>query len=148
MTIPANWKYYIPYVWDGDTATWEDIYILPDIPIPEIKDVRSIWLTIDSLAFYDLEPAFQGDCTRFDVLRLLGAAEFLIEDDGMVVRDEVLTKNRVVHWARVYLEHHGFPVAEMREASYDEFAGTNNHAVIVGELKAQGAWPISTWPVP
>ena len=136
MPTPTDWKYYIPHVWDTDTTCWEDVYLLPDIPLPSAEEIRSIWLTIDSLAFYDQDPCITGDRNRAEVLRLLGEADFLIEGNDMVVRDEVMTKERVVHWARLFLEHSGFPVAAMREAQHDEFSDTNEHATIVAALKA------------
>ncbi len=125
-----RWKYYIPHIWNQATTLWEDVYLLPDV---EPKPPRSIWLTVDAVGTPE-DGIEEYERKRGE----LGDRDFLISDSdrtNMLVRGDSFTKEKLLHWASIWLKDSGFPVTELIEGSAQDFAGTNSHAEIVAALK-------------
>jgi hypothetical protein len=123
-----KWLYFIPHVWDGPDAraTWEDVYLKPLGP-----DYRgeSLWLTVDALGDETIvEHGADRQEFREEALRKLGSMDHWIGDGDMIVRAVDFTRDELLGWVKIWLEHHEFAVTELVEGSRAAFAGTNDHA--------------------
>ncbi len=129
-----NWKYCFPHVRDRPRQVWEGVYLLPDSPK---YSGPGLWLTVDALGNVN-NPAHGTDRASFQktALRKLGEADYWIDGGEMVVRQEDFSKEELLDWVRVWLEHHGLPVGRLREAPASEFVGFVRHATIIAQLTA------------
>jgi hypothetical protein len=141
MARIMRWLYYIPHSWedpDGNPkkkTTWEDVYLMPDDP--ECK--KSIWLTVDGYQAEDIgfPSGFIDEKTWFD------EGEFeIFQEQGYLIRSShcdiivftpEFTKEELLNWAKLFLEEEGHVVTELEEATFERFAGTNQHACTVAE---------------
>ncbi|GAC1463068.1 MAG: hypothetical protein NVS2B14_10990 [Chamaesiphon sp.] len=127
-----NWKYHIPHLWNAPREVWEDVYLLPDNPNYQEE---SIWLTIDALGDVS-EPTHGSERAEFQEFAFskLGDKSFWINGSDMIVRARDFNKEKLLDWVKVWLRETGFPVSELIETSFDEFASTNDHAMTVNFL--------------
>jgi len=127
-----NWKYHIPHTWDPPTQRmgWAEVWLLPNDP--SYKG-GSIWLTIDALAGGpdDMEP---GEF-RKEALQKLGDRDFWIKDGDMIVRVEDFNREEFLQWVKVWIENRGLQFSGLVEAPFEDFAGTNKMARVIGPLR-------------
>lgn len=131
----SDWKYCLPHIWDRPREVWEDVYLLPDDPA---YTGPGLHLTIDAFGNV-LEPSHGSDRAAFqeEALAKLAGAPYRIDGDEMLLRQEDFSRDELVGWIRVWLEHHGFSVGRLREVGAPEFEGRVAHASFVAALKAQ-----------
>jgi hypothetical protein len=127
-----KWKYHIPHAWDPATQRmgWAEVWLLPDDPG---YNGGSIWLTIDALSGGpdDVEPAE----FRREALQKLGDQDVWVKGSDMIVRVENFDRQEFLQWAKVWLEYTGLKVSELVEAPFEDFAGTNNMARVIKEIR-------------
>jgi hypothetical protein len=128
----SDWKYGIPHVWDHPRQVWEDVYLLPDDPAYAGPGLH---LTVDALGNV-LESSHGSDraASQEEALAKLADAQFWIDGDEMLLRQEDFSRDELVGWIHVWLEHHGFAVGRLREVAASEFAGRIEHADLVARL--------------
>jgi hypothetical protein len=107
------WRYYTPHLWEEGRQVWEDVYLLPDDPA---YTEDAIWLTIDSLGFYQ-------DEARREAEAKLGGASYRIEGTDMIVATEDFSQSQLLEWVRIWIEHHNMPVTELMVGEYEAFRG-------------------------
>ena len=115
------WKYYIPHDWQGSsTCVWEDVWLIP-APGQMLRGLEfgeSLWFTVDALGRPE-DSIFPNE--HEDALAELGDKPYVIEASDMIVKAERLTKEDVLKWAKVWLEHEGFEVTGFEESTLEEF---------------------------
>ena len=129
-----KWKYHLPHEWDRPRAVWEDVYLKPDVLDYEGP---SLWLTVDALGDAS-DPSHGSDRAEFirEALEKLGDNDHFIDGADMIVRARDFTREELLGWVTVWLEHEGFSVSRLVPAELGEFAGTNEHAQTVAQLIA------------
>src|SRR5689334_18521242 len=107
----SDWKYCLPHVWDRPREVWEDVYLLPDDPAYVGPGLH---FTVDAFGNV-LEPSHGSDRAAFqeEALAKLAGAPFWIDGDQMLLRQEDFSRDELMGWIRVWLEHHGFAVGRL-----------------------------------
>jgi len=128
-----DWKYCFPHIWDRPREVWEDVYLLPDDPT---YLGAGLHLTVDAFGNV-LDSSHGSDRAAFQekVLAKLAGAPYRIDGDEMLLRQEDFSRDELLGWIRVWLEHHGFSVDRLREVALAEFNGRLAHADFVSALK-------------
>ena len=130
-----KWRYYFVHRWDRPRLVWEDIYLAPDMPG---YDGPSIWLTIDALGD-EQDPSHGSDRAEAKALFLskLGDQDYHIDGTDMIVRARDFDRAELLRWVRIWLNESGLQVTQLVRGTLEDFAGSNDHAEIVAQLKAR-----------
>jgi hypothetical protein len=127
-----DWLYHIPHVWNSpqDRAIWEDVYLMPSLPLAKAEKRTSIWLTVDALGDENDDDPFAKEWFG-EKKKKLGDRGFVIDKKicDMVVKAAHFNKEELLEWARVFIkEVFADPRPVLYEAPFEAFAGTNRHA--------------------
>jgi hypothetical protein len=134
-----RWKYYVPHTWDSpeDRTTWEDVYLTLEAGAAESD---SLWLTVDAgMTDQDVEEAAEewserlADSDHADLMGRwlqVGDREFIVTPDvDMWIRQEDFDMHELLDWVTTFLTGFlGDPDPVLVEATFEDFAGTNEHA--------------------
>jgi len=93
---------------------------------------ESLWFTVDALGRPE-DSIFPNEYE--DALADLGDRPYVIEASDMIVKAERLTKEGVLKWAKVWLEHEGFEVTGFEESTLEEFQDSNQHVREIAKAK-------------
>jgi len=134
-----RWKYYIPHSWESPESrhVWEDVYLMPDIELPEGEEKVSIWLTVDALGFQPVEGDDEGWARYWETVEKLRDREYIIDREtcDMAVRVEDFNLLELLGYAAVFIgEVFGDHRVSFLEGTYEEFLGTNDHISLLEEL--------------
>jgi len=91
-----------------------------------------LWFTVDALGRPE-DSIFPNE--HEDALAELGDKPYVIEASDMIVKAERLTKEDVLKWAKVWLEHEGFEVTGFEESTLEEFQESNQHVREIAKAK-------------
>ena len=145
-----EWKYFIPHEWKSpeQRTQWEDVWLLPEDGSNEGK---SYWFTLNALTYgaagiadeYQYEPddplcGFAGSpMVREKNLQLLGDREYFTTPlCDMVARIDDFNMYELLEWTTLFIRvQFGDPEPELIPGSYDEFAGSNQHADEIGRIR-------------
>jgi hypothetical protein len=140
-----RWKYYIPHTWESpeERTTWEDVYLMVEAGAT-VRD--SLWLTIDAgISDEHVEEAAEEwreqlaeseHADRMGRWLQVGDREFLVTPDvDMWIRQEDFDMHELLDWVRTFLTgFFGDPEPVLVEGTFEEFAGTNQHAQTIDAL--------------
>ena len=123
----GHWLYFIPHRWEDEKTSWEDVYLMPDIPGLR----KSIWLTVNAIGGgkrkHELIRQFR-ERTR-QKKRLNKKGFYLDDNDNLYVKNIKFTKRELLGWALIWLKEKGFCVTKLVRAPSARFTGSNQHAL-------------------
>lgn len=140
-----DFKYYIPHRWeDQETATWEDVWILPLDPD---YNGESLWFTLDARAdgYWRMLPEEQGDMSDEVFNKLNKSADDCWGEDeepkwdkdgchyddnlaNMSINKLRFKKDDLLFYLRKWLIREFGDCTLLIEGTYEDFSDTNDHA--------------------
>jgi len=138
-----KWKYHIPHKWESPEArhVWEDVWLMPADPDYSGK---SLWITVDALGDVN-NPEHGSERAAFQAKALakLGDNDTWVRYPGdqsdpgtdMIVRVVDFSREELIEWVRFWMMEVGLEVDELVEAPFDDFRGTNTHAIQLAAVR-------------
>lgn len=135
-----NWKYYILHEWpEGEMQTWEDVFILPDVPS---YSGDALWITIDCAVPAPDENSDDEWRERYKIeQRVLGGARYNILDEpndlgsNMILSQHSFSINEFLNYVKIWIASRQLPVTDLISAPIEEFAGRCAHADLIISLQ-------------